>query len=92
MRAYVANYPNREQDGIAKAMADQIEQKIIPKFRGLDPRDNDVRRALNEVRNVVDQLNDPLLVKAIEGTLKDHQFVFMGVDRNQEEQAEPVNS
>lgn len=92
MRAYVANYPARDEDGIAKAMADQVEQKIFPKFRGLDPRDNEVRRSLNEVRGVLEQLHDELLVKAIDGTLKDHQFVFMGVDRQQEEQLDSVST
>jgi len=82
MRAYVANYPLRGH-GVQWAMADQIEQKILPKFRGLDPNDSVVAESIEELCRLVEELNDEQLVAAIEqskGT-GEHLFTWQGVDR-----------
>lgn len=86
--SYVANYPSRDADAVDDAIADQIEQKILPKFRGLDPRDHDVKSALNKVRSILSDLRDELLVEAIDRTAKESQFIWLGVNRFQEELAE----
>ena len=81
MLAYVANYP--DPDAFKLAMADQVELKLLPKFRGLDPQDAGVRRSLDEVKKVLSDLGDDKLQKAVEEAAKggDHQFVWHGVDR-----------
>lgn len=79
--SYVANYPSRDSDAVEDAIADQIEQKILPKFRGLDPRDQQVKSAILKVRAVLADLKDELLVDAIERTAKESQFIWLGVNR-----------
>lgn len=83
--SYVANYPSRDSDAVEDAIADQIEQKILPKFRGLDPRDQQVKSAIRQIRSVLDDLNDGLLVDAIDRTSRESQFIWLGVNRFQEQ-------
>jgi predicted nucleic acid-binding Zn-ribbon protein len=80
--SYVANYPNSERD-YRLAMADQIEQKLLPKFRGLDPQESGPRQALGTVQRILDQLGDEALSKAVGECLRrsEHQFSWQGVDR-----------
>ncbi len=89
--SYVANYPSRDIDAVDDAIADQIEQKILPKFRGLDPRDQDVKSALLKVRGVLDDLKDELLVEAIDRTAKESQFVWLGVNRFAEQMRDELH-
>jgi MoxR-like ATPase len=83
--SYVANYPSADSDSADDAIADQIEQKILPKFRGLDSRDTAVKSALSKVKSVLGELKDELLINAIDQSSKDGQFVWMGVNRFEEE-------
>jgi hypothetical protein len=68
-------------EGIKNAMADQLEQKVFPKFRGLDPTEDANRRALNQVQAVLRDLGDEPLMKAIDESRNEHQFLRLGVDR-----------
>ena len=77
---YVANYPEQSEQGVKFAMADQIEQKLLPKFRGLDLAD--VNDSLNKIVGIVRQLGDEALERAIESQRSRHQFMFSGVDRS----------
>ena len=79
--SYVANYPNVDADSADDAVADQIEQKILPKFRGLDPRDNATKSALSKIKTLLVDLKDELLIQAIDQSSRDGQFVWMGVNR-----------
>jgi len=90
--SYVANYPSQDADAIEDAVADQIEQKILPKFRGLDPRDHDTKAALGMVRSVLSDLGDALLVEAIDRTAKESQFIWLGVNRFSEELGHNISS
>ena len=84
IRAYVANYPAQTEDGIRWALSDQIEQRILPKFRGLDPTDHAAASALDMLRSLVlNDLNDQELVASIDGAREGHthQFHWQGVDR-----------
>jgi hypothetical protein len=83
--SYVANYPSSDDDAVSDALADQIEQKILPKFRGLDARDTAVKSALAKIKGVLNELDDSLLIKAIDQSSKDGQFVWLGVNRFEEE-------
>ena len=49
MRTYVANYPSSDEQGVREAMADQVEQKTLAKFRGLNPNEPNVARTLDAV-------------------------------------------
>ncbi len=84
MLSYVANYPNPDQYKVA--MADQIELKLLPKFRGLDPSDSTVRNALSTVQSVIDKVVDEKLSYAVREASKasEHQFIWHGVDRMDE--------
>jgi hypothetical protein len=86
--SYVANYPGSDADAVDDALADQIEQKILPKFRGLDARDTAVKSALGKVKGVLNELKDQPLVQAIDQSSKDGQFVWLGVNRFEEELSE----
>jgi predicted nucleic acid-binding Zn-ribbon protein len=83
--SYVANYPSSDDDAVSDALADQIEQKILPKFRGLDARDTAVKSALGKIKGVLNELDDNLLIRAIDQSSKDGQFVWLGVNRFEEE-------
>ena len=84
MLSYVANYPEQNQHKLA--MADQIELKLLPKFRGLDPSEQVVRSALSTLQSVIGKLGDEKLANAVREASKasEHQFVWHGVDRMDE--------
>ncbi len=81
IRAYVANYPRLYENSFEHAIADQIEQKLLPKFRGLDPSETEVRESLDKLRDIVDELNDQELSAALQASRDGHQFSWSGVDR-----------
>ena len=64
-------------------MADQIEQKLLPKFRGLDPQDSSARQALGTIQAILGKLGDEPLLDAVRESQKqsEHQFAWLGVDR-----------
>ena len=59
IRSYVALYPSWVQDWHKKAMADQIEQRIFPKLRGVETEQATAQ--LQSIGQVIAQLDDPLL-------------------------------
>lgn len=75
---YVCQYPGANKKD---AMADQVEQKILPKLRGKDM--NAVGEALDQLEGVVDRLDDDLLLSAIrEGRQTGTgTFIWRGLDR-----------
>jgi predicted nucleic acid-binding Zn-ribbon protein len=86
--SYVSNYPSQDNDAISEALADQIEQKILPKFRGLDSRDSAVKGSLSKIKSILGELKDDLLISAIDQSSRDGQFVWLGVNRFEEEYSE----
>jgi predicted nucleic acid-binding Zn-ribbon protein len=83
---YVGQYPeSQSKDSAAKnALADQIEQRIMPKLRGLDPQSSEAQQLFGILHATVDALDDPALREAIERGETAHdgaQFVWFGVDR-----------
>ena len=87
MRSYIANYPVQSLEGAQVAMADQVEQRILPKLRGLDPGEPNTAKALEMLIKLVDSgLNDKQLSDAIvacrKGGASGHQFVWTGLDRS----------
>jgi hypothetical protein len=83
---YVGQYPEAQRsDAAAKhALADQIEQRVMPKLRGLDPQMTECRTLFESLRSTVSALGDDALRDAIERGERAHegsQFVWFGVDR-----------
>ncbi|MBW1736006.1 MAG: AAA family ATPase [Deltaproteobacteria bacterium] len=83
---YVANYPLVEENERYKlAFADQLEQKIIPKLRGMDLGDNAANICLDEVESVIAELGDQQLADAFRNARDESQvlgmFQWRGVTR-----------
>jgi predicted nucleic acid-binding Zn-ribbon protein len=78
--AYAGNYP-RESNRVQLAMADQIEQRIMPKLRGLELEGN--QEALDAIKKVIKQADDAALMKAFEAAAEHHSgtFLWRGLDR-----------
>lgn len=79
--AYAGNYP-REGNRVQLAMADQIEQRIMPKLRGLELEGN--QEALEAIKKVIKQADDAALMKAFEAAAEHHSgtFLWRGLDRS----------
>lgn len=83
---YVGQYPEAQRiDALAKfALADQIEQRVMPKLRGLDPQVPECKQLFDSLKTTVSTLGDDALREAIERGERAHegsQFVWFGVDR-----------
>jgi len=85
IRAYVANYPDVGDSPHRHAMSDQVEQKMLPKFRGLDLHDPAVKQAINGVLDIVKELEDEALTRAIDDARRnrDQLFAWQGVYRTE---------
>jgi len=76
MLHYVANYPARPQQAnnlerVEKGLADQIEQRILPKLRGVDVEERRHASAIEALAQVAsDKLRDEALGKAIDEALQ----------------------
>jgi hypothetical protein len=81
--AYVANYPRSVNDAEAVAMADQLEMRLFPKLRGVDPKADDrIQRALDDLRLFIEnEIKDPKLVEAFDAGKDGDLFAWRGVDR-----------
>jgi predicted nucleic acid-binding Zn-ribbon protein len=82
---YAANYPKEAgvsgEQRLKLAMADQIEQRILPKLRGIDLEEQGAY--ITEIRNLIDELEDKALAVAFEASKskESNTFVWRGVDR-----------
>jgi hypothetical protein len=81
---YLANYPGVLTDvGCRRnALADQIEQKIIPKLRGLDTQDDTTARCLDQLEQTISTLQDPELAEAFTRARHQPLFEWFGVKRS----------
>jgi hypothetical protein len=63
------------------AMADQIEQRILPKLRGIDLEEQSGH--LEEIRKLINELGDDALLKAFDDSSNRdaNTFIWRGVDR-----------
>jgi len=90
MLSYVANYPNSNAGDTWKlALADQIEQKVLPKIRGIDLSVQANSRTLNDVQNVIDKTGDEELVEAVRAASRGDSelgsvFQWTGVSRGED--------
>ncbi|MBL1217361.1 MAG: hypothetical protein D8M59_07680 [Planctomycetes bacterium] len=84
MLAYVRQYPDQSDEGRRLAFADQVEQRILPKIRGLDLSEDGVDEAIHGIAEVVRSLDDQPLALAIEQAQSPstgHLFAWSGVER-----------
>ncbi|TCO83643.1 hypothetical protein EV699_10127 [Plasticicumulans lactativorans] len=94
MLAYIANYPGVAEpmaqtsplDQARIAFADQLEQRILPKLRGIDLGDSGVTQHLDRIRALIDnELHDATLARAFQRAAQDdgsgRPFVWKGVRR-----------
>jgi len=80
IQSYVANYPDLVPNRIQVAMADQIEQRIMPKLRGIEISDSD--QSLRKIRSVIEQCDDQKLLDAFKSGSENQQiFLWRGIDR-----------
>jgi hypothetical protein len=81
MRSYIANYPRWVANWHRCAMADQIEQRILPKLRGVET--DLAQNALQDIGKVIDQLQDDALSAAFQASwVNQPTFLFRGVVRD----------
>ena len=81
MRSYIANYPRWVANWYRCAMADQIEQRILPKLRGVET--DLAQNALQDIGKVIDQLQDDALSAAFQASWGNQPtFLFRGVVRD----------
>ncbi len=80
---YVANYPgiSNQPERRNHALSDQIEQKIIPKLRGLETEGETAGPCLEFLANKIGGLNDPELKEAFQRARSGHMFEWHGVKR-----------
>jgi predicted nucleic acid-binding Zn-ribbon protein len=86
IRSYVANYPRWVANWHKRSMADQIEQRIFPKLRGVEPEVGPTLTALRDIGQVIDQIEDERLKSAFRDSWENQlTFLFRGVSRDERE-------
>jgi hypothetical protein len=79
---YVEMYPGNPDEKLICGFGDQIEQRIIPKLRGLDCHDGKSSQALEQIMDVISELNDEPLTKAFDIARSEDLFLWQGVERS----------
>ena len=83
IRAYVSNHPETRQGRTEIAMADQLEMRLFPKLRGIDPQADNNSRALDSFESfITTTLKDEPLLKAFAKARNRDLFLWGGVDRS----------
>ena len=82
MLTYADMYPSHAPDRVNRAIADQIEMRILPKLRGLELDDRGVR-ALVQIQTILEKTNDKELCEAVElaNDQEVGRFHWLGVSR-----------
>jgi uncharacterized coiled-coil DUF342 family protein len=82
IRAYVVNHPRSATGVSPEPMADQLEMRLFPKLRGVDPQEGENRTALDGVKRFIDaELNDAKLAEAFDNACNRDLFLWRGIDR-----------
>ena len=84
IQSYIANYPSWISNRVNLAMADQIEQRIMPKLRGIEL--DEAEQPLEKIRSVIKECEDESLLKAFnQGANSQKQvFIWKGLDRTEQ--------
>jgi len=78
---YVANYPAMGDEAVRAAFADQLEQRTMPRLRGLDPTDHSVSSAFDSMERLLEETRDEVLLEAFSRSRSGDLFLWAGVDR-----------
>jgi len=82
IQSYIAKYPAWVSNRIQIAMADQIEQKIMPKLRGIEIDGTEQPR--KKILSIIDQCKDTDLLDAFKkGSDGQQIFIWRGLDRTE---------
>ena len=80
---YCANYPGEGRERVDHAFADQLEQRILPKLRGLDTEG--FSDPLGQLQTLIEETGDKALATAMETAMEKARnrrlFSFQGVNR-----------
>ena len=77
---YGANYPAIDGQ-FDYAVSDQVEQKILPKLIGLNPKESSVKRVFSTIKDVLNNAGDQKLIDRVEACCRDDYFQWTGIDR-----------
>lgn len=83
MRLYIANYPGGDVS-YKTAFADQVEQKVLPRLRGIDLNEDKSKESLDEICSLIEDLGDDALRDVFSSSKEDQSvgtFVWRGVTR-----------
>lgn len=83
MLSYAANYPDIDNK-LNVVIADQIEQKILPRLRGLDPLDPNSKPVFDTIQKILEEADDGVLSEAVNKCCQDNYFQWIGLDRYDE--------
>lgn len=84
IRLYLSNYPSERRTDTNSAFADQIEQKIMPKLRGCDLQNENTRKCIEIIREIIDSLQDDELTDAFDkasDAQRHEMFIWQGISR-----------
>ena len=82
MYQYIANYPHWVPNRFDNAFSDQLEQKILPKLRGLSSdKDGAAEETLDAIGDIIGGVNDKQLEEAYDRARQRPVFDFRGVNR-----------
>jgi hypothetical protein len=82
IRAYVVNHPRSAIGVSTEPMADQLEMRLFPKLRGIDPLEGESPSALDGISRFIDnELQDAELAQAFENARNRDVFLWRGVAR-----------
>jgi hypothetical protein len=84
---YAANYPGSGEQAVRCAFADQVEQRIMPRLRGLDPTDHKVSTAFDKIDRLLEKTGDRVILEAFSRGRAGDLFLWAGVDRAGEARA-----
>jgi len=84
IQRYIANYPTWVLNRVNLAMADQIEQRIMPKLRGIEI--GEAAKPLKEIQSVISECDDPALLEAFKKGQESEEkgFIWRGLDRTED--------
>lgn len=84
--SYLQYYPETGPEALRLAMADQVEQRVLPKVRGIELGTSGAEALLDTIETICNELGDEELESAIrEGRGEGHQFHWQGVTRVKED-------
>jgi hypothetical protein len=85
IETYVANYPATGALRLMHGFSDQLEQRIMPKLRGLDTADPSTIEALDIIESLIKAADDRTLLDAFRTNRSEDLFLWGGIDRSEDQ-------